>query len=248
MDVYTYTPPKNPHFVDFVQNPDGTESLYCRGNNIKLLPNDIVPESTRIFDCSLNCLTFLPRLPTNLTKLYCSGNKLVELPELPRTLKVLHCYRNNLKRLPKLPSGLSILFCYCNELTELPYLPDTLTLLYCNGNNIDSFKNIPSSISYILSEGNRFRKNEENENHFPSLFELVMVAFGPKRYKTFIDEVDEKLNKRKKCGMCKRRSTPRNITFHTTFKSTKIAIKNRFCCYCVRKQQRRSTDVRAATA
>jgi hypothetical protein len=65
--------------------------------------------------------------------------KLTYLPKLPNELTELNCSNNLIQKLPKLPTKLEILQCYNNKLQELPHeLPDTLRYFNCSNNNIDT--------------------------------------------------------------------------------------------------------------
>lgn len=95
------------------------------------------------FNCCLNGITKLPKLPTSLVSLTCKFNRIQYLPELPDSLKILDCASNKLSILPKLPNSLEYINCSDNQIPYLPNLPPNLKELHCSFIILPLNKNFP---------------------------------------------------------------------------------------------------------
>ncbi|MES2619496.1 MAG: PKD domain-containing protein [Bacteroidota bacterium] len=87
-------------------------------------------------NCSLNRLTTVPPLPSQLVFFLCYYNKITSLPPLPINLRELGCSQNKLTTLPPLPNSIKWLLCTQNQLTVIPELPDSLYYLWISDNPI----------------------------------------------------------------------------------------------------------------
>ena len=120
------------------QLPKHLYELYCEGNYLISLPNDL-PQYLAILNCSKNRFTILPTLPCSLIYFNCSSNKLTLIPSLSSLtlLRTLICFNNRLQQLPDLHSNIENIHCLRNDLIQLPSpLPDKLIELYCQFNQL----------------------------------------------------------------------------------------------------------------
>lgn len=159
------------NLTELPELPQSLEKLFCYGNALTSLPEQLPPKLTRL-SCQYNKLTQLPeKLPETLIILECINNCLTSLPkQLPPGLKTLECNSNALTSLPnQLPPGLEVLDCRDNKLTVLPDLPISLTTFYCGCNQLD--KNYPNlghmayssadRVAYVNKRNREMREEQE---------------------------------------------------------------------------------------
>jgi hypothetical protein len=92
--------------------------------------------------CANNCLSYLPKLNTYLSKLTCANNQLTSLPYLNPYLSKLSCANNQLTFLPQLNKKLKEIYCNNNQLTYLPQLNSKIKILNINNNPVCEILNI----------------------------------------------------------------------------------------------------------
>jgi Leucine-rich repeat (LRR) protein len=70
--------------------------IYCVGNQLEEIADDVLPASLEIFLCSYNKLKYLPKLGhcRHLHYLHCDNNLLRMLPPMPPNLRELRCEYN----------------------------------------------------------------------------------------------------------------------------------------------------------
>jgi hypothetical protein len=157
------------NFVDFEKfvhyyNDDNTE-LTISNRGYTEFPKDFVIKNTvEKLNCSVNKLTSLPELPTNLKELICYNNKLTSLPKLPNTLVNLDCDKNNIKELPELPESLEILSCMRNDIKHLPKLPKNLKDLTCIYTKLEDLPKLPENMMFCDIRFTNYKEPVSPEN------------------------------------------------------------------------------------
>jgi hypothetical protein len=95
-------------------------------------------------------LTELPKLPSNVQRIWFGGNKIKSIQNLPPSLTILDVTKNELESIDiDFPETLTDLFIAKNKLKCLPYLPDSLYRINMSYNKITSLPNIPSTLEWL---------------------------------------------------------------------------------------------------
>jgi len=157
--------------------PDNTKYINIQNCTIRKI--DKFPSKLINIDCSVNCLKYLPNLPSSLEYIYCNENKLLELPKLIHLskLQLFDCSNNQIKYIPPLPpikksiddTNYSFNISY-NKVKMMPYniidifddiniITDTINIYYNDSNAINIIGN---PINDFLSDKEINREILEN--------------------------------------------------------------------------------------